>query len=57
MRLLLSAQGKIKSKASIIIYHGGGERERMKGDHMVFRVTGGETVIAHKVRGGGATEH
>ena len=57
MRLLLSAQGKIKSKASIIIYHGGGERERMKGDHMVFRVTGGRNSHSSQGTGGGATEH
>ena len=33
MRLLLSAQGEIKSKASIIIYHGGGERKNEGGSH------------------------
>ena len=31
MKLLLSAQGEIKSEAPIIIYHGGGGKERMKG--------------------------
>ena len=55
MRLLLSAQGEIKSKASIIIYHGeGGERERMKGGSHGFQGNrGGETVIANKVQRGG----
>ena len=42
MRLLLSAQGKIKSKASIIIYHGGGGGERMKGGSHGFQGNRGE---------------
>ena len=49
VRLLLSAQGEIKSKASIIIYHGGGEKE-WRGDHLVFRVTGGSS---HSYQGTG----
>ena len=41
MRLLLSAQGEIKNKASIIIYDGGGE-ERMKGGSHGFQGNRGE---------------
>ena len=41
MILLLSAQGEIKSKASIIIYHGGGG-ERMKGGSHGFQGNRGE---------------
>ena len=53
MKLLLSAQGEIKSKAPIIIYHGG--EERMKGGSHGFQGNrgGGETVIANKVQRGG----
>ena len=40
MRLLLSAQGEIKNKASIIIYHGG--EERMKGGLHGFQGNRGE---------------
>ena len=54
MKLLLSAQGKIKSKAPIIIYHGGGG-ERMKGGSHGFQGNrgGGEIVIAYKIQRGG----
>ena len=59
MRLLLSAQGEIKSKASIIIYHGeGGERERMKGGSHSFQGNRGEKQsLLTRYKGGGATEH
>ena len=42
MRLLLSAQGEIKNKASIIIYDGGGGEERMKGGSHGFQGNRGE---------------
>ena len=55
MRLLLSAQGEIKSKASIIIYHGdGGERERMKGGSHSFQGNRGEKQsLLTRYKGGG----
>ena len=57
MRLLLSAQGEIKNKASIIIYHGGGE-ERMKGGLHGFQGNRGEKQsLLTRYKGGGATEH
>ena len=37
MRLLLSAQGEIKSKASIIIYHGGGGGRKNEGGSHGFQ--------------------
>ena len=54
VKLLLSAQGEIKSRASIIIYDGG-EKKQWRRDHMVLRGTGGggETVIANRVQRGG----
>ena len=45
MKLHLSAQGKLKAKhlSLFIMGVGGGGKERMNGDHMVFRGTeGGE---------------
>ena len=56
MRLLLSAQGEIKSKASIIIYHGGGggERKNEGGSHG-FQGNRGESLLTRYK--GGATEH
>ena len=55
MKLLLSTQGEIKSRASIIIYDvGGGGEERMKGGSHGFEGNrGGETVIANRVQRGG----
>ena len=58
MRLLLSAQGEIKNKASIIIYHGGGE-ERMKGGLHGFQGNRGEKqslLTRYKGQGGGALQ-
>ena len=56
MRLLLSAQGEIKSKASIIIYHGGeGGEERIKGGSHGFQGNRGEKqslLTRHKGGGG-----
>ena len=54
MKLLLSTQGEIKSRASIIIYDVGGGEERMKeGSHGFEGNRGGETVIANRVQRGG----
>ena len=58
MRLLLSAQGKIKSKASIIIYHGGGgERKNEGGSHGFQGNRGEKQSLLTRYKGGGATEH
>ena len=59
MKLLLSAQGKLKPKhLSLFIMGGGGRRKNEGGDRMVFRGTeGGETVIANRVQRGGAIRH
>ena len=56
MRLLLSAQEEIKSKASIIIYHGGGERKNERGSHG-FQGNRGEKQSLLTRYKGGATEH
>ena len=52
MKLLLSTQGEIKSRASIIIYDGGAERMN-EGSHGFEGNRGGETVIANRVQRGG----
>ena len=59
VKLLLSAQGKLKPKHLSLFIMGGG-RERMKGGSHGFQGNrvGGETVIANRVqRGGGAIRH
>ena len=56
VRLLLSAQGEIKSKASIIIYHGGGGRKNKGGSHG-FQGNRGEKQSLLTRYKGGATEH
>ena len=54
MRLLLSAQGEIKNEASIIIYHGGGGKERMKGGSHGFQGNRGEQQsLLTRYKGGG----
>ena len=54
VKLLLSAQGEIKSRASIIIYDGGGEETMKEGSHgFEGNRGGGETVIANRVQRGG----
>ena len=55
MKLLLSAQGEIKSKAPIIIYHGGGGKRKNEGGIAWFsgEQRGGEIVIAYKIQRGG----
>ena len=53
MRLLLSAQGEIKSKASIIIYHGGGERKNEGGSHGFQGNRGEEQSLLTRYKGGG----
>ena len=53
MKLLLSTQGEIKSRASIIIYDGGGEERMKEGSHGFEGNRGGETVIANRVQRGG----
>ena len=57
MKLLLSAKGEIKNKASIIIYHGGG-RKNEGGSHG-FQGNRGEkqSLLTRYKGGGGATEH
>ena len=54
MKLLLSAQGKLKPKHLLLFIMGGGE-ERMKGGSHGFQGNrgGGETVIANRVQRGG----
>ena len=57
MRLLLSAQGEIKNKASIIIYQGGGE-ERMKGGLHGFQGNRGEKqLLLTRYKGGGGLQN
>ena len=56
MKLLLSAQGKLKPKyLSLFIMGGGGGKERTKGGSHGFQGNrgGGETVIADRVQRGG----
>ena len=55
MKLLLSAKGEIKNKASIIIYHGGG-RKNEGGSHG-FQGNRGEKQSLLTRYKGGATEH
>ena len=57
MRLLLSAQGEIKSKASIIIYHGGGGRKNEGGSHGFQGNRGEKQSLLTRYKGGEATEH
>ena len=51
--------GEIKTKAPIIIYHGGGERKNEGGDRMVFRGTewGEKQSLLTEYKGGGAIRH
>ena len=60
MKLLLSAQGKLKPKhLSLFIMGGGGERKNEGGDRMVFRGTewGEKQSLLTEYKGGGAIRH
>ena len=59
MKLLLSAQGKLKPKHLSLFIMGGGGKERTKGGSHGFQGNrgGGETVIADRVQRGGAIRH
>ena len=53
MKLLLSAKGEIKNKASIIIYHGGG-RKNEGGSHGFQGNRGEKQSLLTRYKGGGA---
>ena len=54
MRLLLSAQGEIKSKASIIIYQGGVRKRKNEGGSHGFQGNRGEKQsLLTRYKGGG----